>query len=66
MKDSNVDVNKVMKSLKSYLETRNLRHSVKMTQLHKSNEVMTDDEVNLVINLAKILGSMGHGIDTSI
>ena len=66
MKDNNVDVNKAMKSLKSYLETRNLRHSVKMTKLHKSNEVMTGDEVNLVINLAKILGSMGHGIDTSI
>ena len=66
MKDNNVDVNKAMKSLKIYLETHNLRHSVKMTQLHKSNEVMTDNEVNLIINLAKILGYMGHGIDTSI
>ena len=53
MKDTTVDVNTVMKYLKSYLEKLNLRHSVKMTQLHKSNEVVIDDEVNLITNLAK-------------
>ena len=55
-----------MERLTTYLETRNLQNDAKLKDLHKSNEVMTEDEVDLVVNLAKILGSMGHGIDTSV
>ena len=66
MKEASIDVATAMERLTTYLENQNLQHSAKMKYLHKSNEVMTEDEVNLVVNLAKILGSMGHGIDSSI
>ena len=63
MKNKNEDITKAMDELTKYLESRKQTHKHKMEELHKSHEYLTDDEVNLVITLAKLLASMGYGID---
>ena len=66
MKEEKVDIAITMQSLKSYLDTRHRRTTATMNNLHKSNEVMTKDEMQLAVNLARILGSLGHGIDSAV
>ena len=66
MKNKNEDITKAMDKLTNYLESREQTHKHKMEKLHKSHEYLTDDEVVLVINLAKLLASMGYGIDRTI
>ena len=65
MKDKNEDITKAMDELTKYLESRMQIYKHKMEELHKSHEYLTDDEVVLVINLAKLLASMDYGIDTN-
>lgn len=66
MKEKKEEINKAMDMLTEYLENRTQKHKNKMRDLHKSNEYLTDDEVQLVLNVAQILGSMGYGIDKAV
>ena len=66
MKKEKLDIAIAMQSLKSYLDTRHRRTTERMKSLHRSNKVLTEDEMLVVVNLARILGSLGHGIDSAI
>ena len=66
MKAERVDIATAMQHLKCYLETHNLQNTAKMKELHKSNEVTTEDEMKLVLTLANNLGSMGYEIDSTV
>ena len=37
-----------------------------MKEPHKSNKVMIKDKMQVVVNLVRILGSLGHGIDSAV
>ena len=55
-----------MQTLTVFINQRNKCNNEKMNKLHKDNEYLTPDEMLLVINLAKVLGAMGYGIDRSV
>ena len=66
MKKNKEEIDKAMDTLTKYLENRTKHHKKKMKDLHKSNEYLTDDKIQIVLHLAKILGSMGYGIDKAV
>ena len=66
MKQNNIDVDVAMQTLTEFINQRKKRNTKKMKKLHENNEYLTGDEVLLVINLAKVLGAMGYGIDKSV
>ena len=66
MKKNKEEIDKAMDTLTKYLENRTKDHKKKMKDLHKGREYLTDGEVQIVLHLAKILGSMGYGIDKAV
>ena len=55
-----------MKQLRLYLDQRKEKLKSSIDFLHKDNKFMTEDETKLVINVDKLLGHMGVGIDKQV
>ena len=66
MKQNGESVDVAMNTLRLHLNERNDRLKASLDSLHEKNECMTEDESNLVMNIAKLLGHMGMGIDTQV
>ena len=66
MKDNGESVDVAMKQLRLYLYQHKEKLKSSLDCLHADNEFMTEDETKLVINVAKLLGHMGMGIDTQV
>ena len=55
-----------MQTLGLYLRVKKEKLNTPLEYLHKGNKYLTDDEIEVLVNIAKLLGTMGMGIDRQV
>ena len=66
MKKDKKPLSLAMQTLDLHLKLKKEKLNTSLEYLHKRNEYMTEDEIKVLVNIAKLLGTMGMGIDRQV